>query len=74
MVPGWVAGPGLSHDQHAHYHWPAGPRGAAALCRWLKANQPEPGRGFTRSLNREGWHCIANAGTAFAILALKAYE
>jgi squalene-hopene/tetraprenyl-beta-curcumene cyclase len=41
---------------------------------WLKANQRESGRWFTRSLNRDGRHYIANAGTAFAILALKACE
>ena len=45
-------------------------RGAA----WLKANQRESGRWFTRSLNRDGRHYISNAGTAFAILALKACE
>ena len=41
---------------------------------WLKANQRESGRWFTRSLNRDGRHYISNAGTAFAILALKACE
>jgi squalene-hopene/tetraprenyl-beta-curcumene cyclase len=41
---------------------------------WLKANQRESGRWFTRSLNREGRHYISNTGTAFAILALKACE
>jgi squalene-hopene/tetraprenyl-beta-curcumene cyclase len=39
---------------------------------WLKANQRESGRWFTRSLNRDGRHYISNAGTAFAILAIKA--
>jgi squalene-hopene/tetraprenyl-beta-curcumene cyclase len=41
---------------------------------WLKANQRESGRWFTRSLNRDGRHYISNAGTAFAILALKISE
>jgi squalene-hopene/tetraprenyl-beta-curcumene cyclase len=41
---------------------------------WLKANQRESGRWFTRSLNNDGRHYISNAGTAFAILALKACE
>jgi squalene-hopene/tetraprenyl-beta-curcumene cyclase len=41
---------------------------------WLKANQRESGRWFTRSLNRDSRHYISNAGTAFAILALKACE
>jgi hypothetical protein len=40
----------------------------------LKANQRESGRWFTRSLNHNGRHYISNAGTAFAILALKACE
>ncbi|HEX5272777.1 MAG TPA: prenyltransferase/squalene oxidase repeat-containing protein [Gemmataceae bacterium] len=41
---------------------------------WLKANQRESGRWFTRSLNRDGRHYVSNAGTAFAILALKSCE
>jgi squalene-hopene/tetraprenyl-beta-curcumene cyclase len=41
---------------------------------WLKANQRESGRWFTRSLNRDGRHYISNAGTAYAILALKTCE
>jgi squalene-hopene/tetraprenyl-beta-curcumene cyclase len=41
---------------------------------WLKANQRESGRWFTRSLNNDGRHYISNAGTAFAIVALKACE
>jgi squalene-hopene/tetraprenyl-beta-curcumene cyclase len=39
---------------------------------WLKANQRASGRWFTRSLNNDGRHYISNAGTAYAILALKA--
>jgi squalene-hopene/tetraprenyl-beta-curcumene cyclase len=41
---------------------------------WLKANQRESGRWFTRSLNRDGRNYISNVGTAFAVLALKACE
>ncbi len=38
--------------------------------KWLKANQRESGRWFTRSLNTDKAHYIANAGTAFCVLAL----
>jgi squalene-hopene/tetraprenyl-beta-curcumene cyclase len=41
---------------------------------WLKANQRQSGRWFTRSLNKDGRHYISNAGTAFAILAVKSCE
>ena len=41
---------------------------------WLKANQRASGRWFTRSLNGDGGHYITNAGTAFAVMALKACE
>jgi squalene-hopene/tetraprenyl-beta-curcumene cyclase len=39
---------------------------------WLKANQRESGRWFTRSLNNDKAHYITHAGTAFAVLALDA--
>jgi squalene-hopene/tetraprenyl-beta-curcumene cyclase len=39
--------------------------------KWLKANQRESGRWYTRSLNNDADHYIANAGTAFAVLALE---
>jgi squalene-hopene/tetraprenyl-beta-curcumene cyclase len=42
--------------------------------KWLKSNQRESGRWFTRSLNTERAHYITNAGTSFAVLALKACE
>jgi squalene-hopene/tetraprenyl-beta-curcumene cyclase len=42
--------------------------------RWLLTNQRVTGRWFTRSLNNDKEHYIANAGTAFAVLALRAYE
>lgn len=37
---------------------------------WIKANQRESGRWFTRSLNNDKDHFITNAGTAFCIMAL----
>lgn len=40
--------------------------------KWLETNQRESGRWFTRSLNNDKAHYITNAGTAFAVLALKA--
>lgn len=41
---------------------------------WLKNNQRESGRWFTPSLNSNGAHYITHAGTAFALMALKACE
>jgi squalene-hopene/tetraprenyl-beta-curcumene cyclase len=41
-----------------------------ASVKWLKANQRESGRWYTRSLSNDKAHFIANAGTAFAVLAL----
>ena len=41
---------------------------------WLKANQRESGRWFTRSLNKDNKHFISHAGTAFALLALASCE
>ena len=38
--------------------------------KWLKANQRESGRWYTRSLNNDKAHYIADAGTSFCILAL----
>jgi squalene-hopene/tetraprenyl-beta-curcumene cyclase len=55
---------GLSPDH------PAVKKGA----NWLKANQRVSGAWFTHSLNSDSNHYIAHAGTAFAILALKACE
>ena len=40
--------------------------------KWLKSNQRESGRWFTRSLNNDKAHYITNAGSAFCVLALKA--
>ena len=39
---------------------------------WLKQNQRESGRWFTRSLNNDKAHYIANAGTGFAMMTLAA--
>jgi squalene-hopene/tetraprenyl-beta-curcumene cyclase len=44
----------------------------ASGVKWLKANQRESGRWFTRSLNNDADHYITNAGTAFCVLALDA--
>ena len=41
---------------------------------WLKGNQRESGRWFVRSLNTDKFHYITNAGTSFAVLAIKACE
>ncbi len=42
--------------------------------RWLKANQRASGRWFTRSVNADRSHFISHAGTAFAVMALKACD
>ena len=41
---------------------------------WLKSHQRESGRWFTRSLNKDNRHYITHAGTAFAVLAIRACE
>ncbi|MGP0069749.1 MAG: prenyltransferase/squalene oxidase repeat-containing protein, partial [Isosphaeraceae bacterium] len=38
---------------------------------WLLSHQRESGGWFTRSVNNDRFHYIANAGTAFAVLALR---
>lgn len=38
---------------------------------WLRNNQRESGRWFTRSVNADHAHYITNAGTAYALMALK---
>jgi squalene-hopene/tetraprenyl-beta-curcumene cyclase len=42
----------------------------ANAVKWLKSNQRESGRWYTRSLNNDKAHYITNAGTAFCVLAL----
>jgi squalene-hopene/tetraprenyl-beta-curcumene cyclase len=49
---------------------PANDSGIQKGVAWLKANQRESGRWFTRSLNRDNKHFITHAGSAFAVLAL----
>jgi squalene-hopene/tetraprenyl-beta-curcumene cyclase len=39
---------------------------------WLKTNQRESGRWFTRSLFKDNRHFISHAGTAFAVMAIAA--
>ena len=41
---------------------------------WLLANQRASGRWFTRSLSTDNHHFITHAGTAFAVLALRACD
>jgi squalene-hopene/tetraprenyl-beta-curcumene cyclase len=41
---------------------------------WLRTNQRASGRWFIRSLNGTRENSISNAGTAFAVMALKACE
>lgn len=41
---------------------------------WLKRNQRESGRWFTRSLHKDSKHFISHAGTAFAVMAIQACE
>jgi squalene-hopene/tetraprenyl-beta-curcumene cyclase len=42
--------------------------------KWLESNQRESGRWFTRSVNADRAHYLTNAGTAYAVMALKACE
>jgi squalene-hopene/tetraprenyl-beta-curcumene cyclase len=39
---------------------------------WLKANQRESGRWFTRSINNDNFHFLSTVGTAYAVMALDA--
>jgi squalene-hopene/tetraprenyl-beta-curcumene cyclase len=41
---------------------------------WLKSNQRDSGRWFTRSLHADSKHFITHAGTAFAVMAIRACE
>lgn len=42
--------------------------------KWLKTNQRESGRWYTRSLFKDNHHFISHAGTAMAVMALKQCE
>lgn len=41
---------------------------------WLKANQRESGRWFTRSLNKDSRHFLTHAGSSLAIMGLSACD
>ncbi len=45
---------------------PAVERGVA----WLKANQRQSGRWWTKSLNTDTWHFITYTGTLYPVMAL----
>ncbi len=51
---------------------PANDPAVAKGVKWLQTHQRESGRWFTRSLSNDRAHYIANAGTAFGVLALHA--
>ena len=55
---------------------PAGHERVRRGVTWLKTHQRESGRWFTHSLNsnKSGYHYISNAGSCFAVMALKACE
>ncbi|MDA8967761.1 squalene--hopene cyclase [bacterium] len=41
---------------------------------WLKKNQRQSGRWYTRSVSRDGRHFLTHAGTAMAIMAMQACD
>jgi squalene-hopene/tetraprenyl-beta-curcumene cyclase len=41
---------------------------------WLKSHQRQSGRWYTRSLNRDNKHFLSHAGTAMALMAIRACE
>lgn len=51
---------------------PAGDERIQRGVAWLKTHQRESGRWFTRSVNNDKAHYITNAGTSYAVLALRA--
>ena len=48
--------------------------GVARGVGWLRTNQRESGRWWTRSLNTDSWHFITYSGTALPLLALQACD
>ena len=42
--------------------------------KWLKSNQRESGRWFTRSLVKDETHYLTHVGSAFAVMAIQACE
>jgi squalene-hopene/tetraprenyl-beta-curcumene cyclase len=53
---------------------PAGDAKVQRGVKWLQSNQRVSGRWYTRSLNNDKAHYITNAGTSYAVLALKACD
>ncbi|MDP6525112.1 MAG: squalene--hopene cyclase [Kiritimatiellia bacterium] len=51
---------------------PAGKEGIQKGITWLKTNQRQSGKFFTRSPVKDSKHYITNTGTAYAVLALQA--
>jgi squalene-hopene/tetraprenyl-beta-curcumene cyclase len=51
---------------------PTGHEKVSRGVKWLRTNQRASGRWFTRSLNTDSYHFISHAGTAYAVLALRA--
>jgi squalene-hopene/tetraprenyl-beta-curcumene cyclase len=43
----------------------------AKAVNWLKTNQRESGRWFTRSINKESYHLITHVGTVYSAMALR---
>ena len=41
---------------------------------WLKSNQRQSGRWYTRSVNNDKYHFISHAGSAYAVMALRACD
>ena len=41
---------------------------------WLKTNQRESGRWFTRSLNRDNKHYLTHVGSAFSVMAIQSCQ
>ena len=46
-------------------------RGIKQGIKWLKSNQRESGRWWTRSLNTDKWHFITYSGTAYPVMAIQ---
>jgi squalene-hopene/tetraprenyl-beta-curcumene cyclase len=88
LVPNWPRGDKKDHDFTVSDGYATGftifvlrqagvPADDPALAKgvaWLKANQRESGRWFTRSLFRDNKHYLSHAGSAFAVMAIQACE
>lgn len=53
---------------------PAGDEAIQKGIAWIKKHQRESGAWFTKSINTDRYHYLTHAGTAYAVLALKACE